>query len=64
MESYLAIKYGNTIDQTIAQNYTLSNNAIAWNSSIAGLFKKDIAGITRDDVSSLNQNKSQSTNNV
>ncbi len=64
VESYLAIKYGSTLDQTIAQNYTLSNNSIAWNSSIAGVFKKDITGIARDDTSSLDQSKSQSINNI
>lgn len=63
VESYLAIKYGSTLDQTTAQNYTLSNNAIAWNSSIAGLYKRDIAGIARDDTSSLDQEKSRSINN-
>jgi hypothetical protein len=64
IESYLAIKYGITLDQTTAQNYTLSNTGIAWDASIAGLFKRDIAGIARDDVSSLNQVKSQSVNNT
>ena len=64
VESYLAIKYGITLDQTTAQNYTLSNTGIAWNSATAGLFKRDIAGVVRDDVSSLNQPKSQSVNNT
>ena len=64
VESYLALKYGSTLDQTTPQNYTLSNNAIAWNASIAGVFEKDIAGIARDDVSSLSQLKSQSINNT
>lgn len=63
VETYLAIKYGITLDQSIPQDYTLSNTGVAWNSSIAGLYKKDIAGITRDDVSSLSQVKSQSMNN-
>ena len=47
VESYLAIKYGSTLDQITAQNYTLSNNVIAWNSSIAGLYKRDIAGLIK-----------------
>jgi hypothetical protein len=64
IETYLAIKYGITLDQTTAQNYTLSNTGVAWDASIAGLFKRDIAGIARDDVSSLNQVKSQSVNNT
>jgi hypothetical protein len=64
IESYLAIKYGITLDQSIAQNYTLSNNAVAWNSASVGLYKNDIAGIARDDVSALSQVKSQSVNNA
>jgi hypothetical protein len=64
VESYLAIKYGITLDQTTAQNYTLSNNAVAWNSASVGLYMNDIAGIARDDVSSLNQSRSQSVNNT
>ena len=64
VETYLAIKYGITLDQTTAQNYTLSNNAIAWNNALAGTFTRDIAGIARDDVSTLNQVKSQSINNA
>lgn len=35
IESYLAIKYGITLDQTIATNYLLSNASIAWNATIA-----------------------------
>ncbi len=64
IETYLAIKYGITLDQSISQNYTLSNTGTAWNSAIAGLYKKDITGIARDDASSLSQVKSQSVNNA
>ena len=64
VESYLAIKYGTTLNQTTPQNYTLSNNSIAWNGTIAGIFNKNITGIARDDISSLNQAKSQSISNT
>jgi hypothetical protein len=64
VESYLAIKYGITLDQTTPQDYTLSNNTVAWNSASVGLYKNDIAGIARDDVSALSQAKSQSVNNI
>ncbi len=64
VETYLAIKYGNTLDQTTPQNYTLSNNSVAWDNSIAGSFNQQIAGIARDDISSLNQIKSQSSLNT
>lgn len=64
VETYLAIKYGITLDQTVAQDYTLSNNSIAWNGTTAGIFDRDIASIARDDISALNQAKSQSVNNT
>lgn len=63
VESYLAIKYGTTLNQSISQNYTLSDGSIAWNESVAGIYERDIAGIARDDISSLDQPKSQSANN-
>ena len=64
IETYLAIKYGITLDQATAQNYTLSNTGVAWDAALAGIFNRDIAGIARDDISSLNQAKSQSVNNI
>ncbi len=63
IESYLALKYGITLDQTTATNYTLSDGSIAWNGTVAGTYKNDIAGIGRDDATTLNQKKSQSINN-
>ena len=35
VESYLAIKYGITLDQTTATNYTLSNGSVVWNATSA-----------------------------
>lgn len=64
IESYLAIKYGITLDQTTAQNYTLSGGQVAWDATIAGSYKNNIAGIARDDATSLNQIKSQSITNT
>ena len=60
VESYLAIKYGVTLDQTIATNYTLSSGSIIWNATSAGVWKNNIAGIARDDISTLSQLRSQS----
>lgn len=51
VESYLALKYGITLDQTTATNYTLSSSDIIWNATLAGAYKNDIAGIARDDTS-------------
>lgn len=63
VESYLALKYGITLDQTTPTNYTLASNGTIWNASLAGTYNRDIAGIARDDLSSLNQLRSQSSNN-
>lgn len=62
-ESYLALKYGITLDQTSARNYTLSDGSTAWDATTAGIYKKDIAGIAQDNISTLYQKKSQSINN-
>lgn len=64
VESYLALKYGITLNQSVPQNYTLSNTAIAWDATSAGLINSDIAGIVRDDISAIYQPKSQSINNT
>jgi hypothetical protein len=63
IESYLAIKYGITRDQTTAKNYVYSNGSIVWNATTGWTYKNDIAGIGRDDDTTLNQKKSQSINN-
>lgn len=64
IESYLALKYGITLDQTTSTSYTLSNGSIVWSGTVAGVYKNDIAGIGRDDATTLNQKKSQSINNT
>jgi len=61
-ESYLAIKYGVTLDQTSAQNYTNSSGAIVWDAAANGIYNNDIAGIARDDISILSQLRSKSEN--
>lgn len=63
-ESYLAIKYGITLDQTTARDYIFSDSATMWSASTAGIYKNDIAGIARDTASTLYQKKSQSINNT
>lgn len=64
VESYLAIKYGITLDQTSATDYILSNTSVVWNAVSAGVNKNNIAGITRDDSSGLSQLRSQSVTNT
>ena len=65
VESYLAVKYGFTLDQsaTYANNYTASNNRIIWNSVANRPFSNNITGIGRDDSSGLVQRQSKSINN-
>ena len=68
IESYLALKYGITLDQSSPINYVNSNGDIIFNTtnnaSIGGYleYNNDIAGIGRDDNSELEQLTSQSEN--
>ena len=63
IESYLALKYGVTLDQAIPQDYLASDGTTTpWNATEGGVYNKDIAGIGRDDVGSLNQKQSRSVN--
>ncbi|CAA7197055.1 lectin-like domain-containing protein [Chryseobacterium potabilaquae] len=62
VESYMAIKFGLTLDQTIVQNYVSSNGAIVWDTSNNNNYNNNIAGIIRDDASLLNQKQSKSVN--
>lgn len=62
LESYLAIKYGITLDQSAAQNYTASNGSVVWSGSTNSSYNKDIAGIAKDDDTGLEQLKSKSVN--
>ena len=63
IHSYLALKYGITLDQSTPQNYVASNSAVIWNGATYNGYKNDIAGIGRDDNSVLDQRKSISSNN-
>ncbi len=65
IESYLALKYGITIDQTSATDYLASDGTTEmWNKDLSGAntYKNNIAGIGRDDLSALNQKQSKSIN--
>ncbi len=62
IESYLAIKYGITLNNW-TQNYTASNwSTSIWNTTTAWAFTNAIFWIGRDDWSSLSQIKSKSSN--
>ncbi|CCB68490.1 Protein of unknown function precursor; putative adhesin [Flavobacterium branchiophilum FL-15] len=60
--SYLALKYGITLNQNTAQNYIASDGTVFWNGTTNSSFKYNIAGVGRDDFSGVNQKQSQSVN--
>jgi hypothetical protein len=64
IESYLALKYGLTMDQTIPYSYLASDGTtMMWNSDsnlTEATYINDIFGIGRDDASGLLQLKSKS----
>ncbi len=62
VESYLAIKYGITLDQTIATNYLDGQGSTIWDATVNAAYNNDIFGIGRDDCQSLSQPKSKSVN--
>jgi hypothetical protein len=63
IESYLALKYGLTLDQTTATDYLASDGTTKmWDATVNSSYKTDIAGIGRDDCTNLNQKQSKSVN--
>ena len=63
VNSYLALKYGITLDQSSAQDYVASDgNVIYAATTTLDSYDKDIAGIGRDNSSTLAQPKSKSIN--
>jgi len=63
VESYLAIKYGFTLEQSTAQNYVAADGTVIYPAAAThDNFDHDIAGIGRDDSQALNQTQSRSFN--
>jgi len=62
VNSYMAIKYGITLDQTVLTNYVASNGTVLWDAAGNAVYRNSIAGIGRDDASGLSQPKSRSVN--
>lgn len=63
INSYLAIKYGITLDQSTLTNYTASSGSIIYPTTTThSTYRFDIAGIGRDNVSKLTQTTSRSVN--
>ncbi len=55
IQSYLAIKYGVTLDQTTATNYITSTGVTVWDATGNSSYKNNITGVGRDDGSGLDQ---------
>ncbi|WP_347174419.1 choice-of-anchor L domain-containing protein [Polaribacter uvawellassae] len=69
IESYLALKYGFTLNSTdndgsiVEGDYILSNGVTkVWNYTSNSTYHNDVAGIGRDDTQVLNQKQSKSSN--
>lgn len=62
IESYLAVKYGVTMNQTTATNYVATDASVIWNASTNSAYNQNITGIGRDDLTALNQKQSHSIN--
>ncbi len=63
IDSYLALKYGITIDQSTPTDYTASDPAVKmWKASDNVGYNKDIFGIGRNDCAELDQRVSKSVN--
>lgn len=60
--SYLALKYGITLDQTTNFDYLASDGTVIWDATTAGVFNNNIFGIGRDNASQLHQKVSHSVN--
>ncbi|WP_212005116.1 gliding motility-associated C-terminal domain-containing protein [Chitinophaga sp. HK235] len=63
IESYLAIKYGVTLDQSTAQNYLAADGTTkVWDATANSTYKNNIFGIGRDELEKLYQKQSRSVN--
>lgn len=65
VQSYLALKYGITLDQSVSLgglNYLDSAGFSYWNQDINDIYEHDIFGLGRDDVTALDQKVSKSIN--
>ena len=65
IQSYLAIKYGITLDNTgggTNGDYLASDATLLWDASVNATYHNNVTGIGRDDNSALSQKQSQSVN--
>ncbi|WP_433749080.1 S-layer homology domain-containing protein [Paenibacillus amylolyticus] len=59
VSTYLAIKYGYTLDQTTANSYVDSNMATIWDSNVNAAYTHRVTSIGRDDQSGLMQKQAK-----
>ncbi len=66
INSYLALKYGFSLDQTTPQSYLASGSNLMWDKDASGAstYDNDLFGIGRDDASNLSQIKSRGQNST
>ncbi|MBK7872690.1 MAG: hypothetical protein IPJ74_19440 [Saprospiraceae bacterium] len=63
VHSYLSLKYGITLDQTVAQDYVASDGlTLMWEAAANGSYNHDLSGIGLDGCTGLNQKQSRSVN--
>lgn len=60
VDSYLALKYGITLDSSTP--YRDSSGSVLWDANVMDEFHHDVAGLIRDDASGLNQASARSIN--
>ncbi len=60
VETYLALKYGLTIDKAFNQSLFDAAGKILWNTKMHTIYSNNIAGVGRDDASSFFQKQSGS----
>ncbi|UBM60754.1 hypothetical protein LAG90_08915 [Marinilongibacter aquaticus] len=58
VDSYLAIKYGVTLDASVS--YITSNDVNIWDKDLNTAYYNNVAGLGRDDLSALHQKQSKS----
>jgi len=62
VESYLAVKYGQTLSSTQNRNYLSATGNVIWDGTNNSAYYNNIVGIGRENVSALNQKQSKSVN--
>lgn len=62
VDTYLAIKYGITLDRTETEHYLAADGSTVWDGSTNTVFNNNIFGVAREDVGAFHQKASKSVN--